>query len=156
MSFLFLFWFLTAQFEIFDGIKKSLVDERPKEFADCVKWARIQFQENYHNTIQQLLYNFPKDQVRIDAYLYFRLPCIGLASLPITLRPFAKCNGSIFFFFVSEFYLIDTCFVYSLQVTSSGQPFWSGPKRCPHPLEFDPLEVKCTRVGRFISSQFRN
>lgn len=66
--FLFLFLFLTAQFEIFDGIKKSLVDERPKEFADCVKWARIQFQENYHNTIQQLLYNFPKDQVRIDAY----------------------------------------------------------------------------------------
>ncbi|XP_015770174.1 PREDICTED: LOW QUALITY PROTEIN: ubiquitin-like modifier-activating enzyme 1 [Acropora digitifera] len=75
-------------FEIFDGIKKSLVDERPKEFADCVKWARMQFQEYYHNTIQQLLYNFPKDQV-----------------------------------------------------TSSGQPFWSGPKRCPHPLEFDPLEA---------------
>lgn len=23
------------------------------------------------------------------------------------------------------------------QVTSSGAPFWSGPKRCPHPLEFD-------------------
>lgn len=74
--------------EVFDSIKKCLVDERPNEFADCVRWARIQFQENYHNTIQQLLYNFPKDQV-----------------------------------------------------TSSGQPFWSGPKRCPHPLEFDPLEA---------------
>eukprot|EP00128_Syssomonas_multiformis_P002420 Colp12_sorted_trinity150504_noHs@8955 len=24
------------------------------------------------------------------------------------------------------------------QVTSTGQPFWSGPKRCPTPLEFDP------------------
>ncbi|XP_078066021.1 ubiquitin-like modifier-activating enzyme 1 [Mustelus asterias] len=24
------------------------------------------------------------------------------------------------------------------QVTSSGAPFWSGTKRCPHPLEFDP------------------
>ncbi|XP_076447725.1 ubiquitin-like modifier-activating enzyme 1 [Babylonia areolata] len=23
------------------------------------------------------------------------------------------------------------------QMTSSGAPFWSGPKRCPHPLEFD-------------------
>ncbi|XP_068703332.1 ubiquitin-like modifier-activating enzyme 1 [Montipora foliosa] len=74
--------------EVFDSIKKCLVDERPNEFADCVRWARIQFQENYHNTIQQLLYNFPKDQV-----------------------------------------------------TSSGQPFWSGPKRCPHPLDFDPLEA---------------
>ena len=147
--------FFTAQFEIFDGIKKSLVDERPKEFADCVKWARMQFQEYYHNTIQQLLYNFPKDQVRIDASLHFRHPCIGLACLPLTLRPFTKCIGRIFFF-VSECYLIDTSCVYSLQVTSSGQPFWSGPKRCPHPLEFDPLEVKCTRVGRFISFQFLN
>ncbi|XP_015195731.1 ubiquitin-like modifier-activating enzyme 1 [Lepisosteus oculatus] len=24
------------------------------------------------------------------------------------------------------------------QLTSSGAPFWSGPKRCPHPLAFDP------------------
>jgi len=23
------------------------------------------------------------------------------------------------------------------QLTSSGQPFWSGPKRCPHPIKFD-------------------
>ena len=27
------------------------------------------------------------------------------------------------------------------QVTSSGQPFWSGPKRCPKPIIFDPTEV---------------
>ncbi|KAJ7390879.1 E1 ubiquitin-activating protein [Desmophyllum pertusum] len=73
--------------EIFDSIKKCLFDERPREFADCVSWARIQFQENYHNTICQLLFNFPPDQL-----------------------------------------------------TSSGQPFWSGPKRCPHPLDFDPCE----------------
>ncbi|XP_038066998.1 ubiquitin-like modifier-activating enzyme 1 isoform X2 [Patiria miniata] len=26
------------------------------------------------------------------------------------------------------------------QVTSSGAPFWSGPKRCPHPLVFDPSD----------------
>ena len=23
-------------------------------------------------------------------------------------------------------------------MTNSGAPFWSGPKRCPHPLKFDP------------------
>lgn len=74
--------------EIYGSVKKCLVDERPGEFADCVRWARIQFQENYHNTIKQLLYNFPKDQT-----------------------------------------------------TSSGQPFWSGPKRCPHPLDFDPCDA---------------
>lgn len=27
-------------------------------------------------------------------------------------------------------------------VTSSGQPFWSGPKRAPDPLTFDPDEVR--------------
>ena len=27
------------------------------------------------------------------------------------------------------------------QVTSSGQPFWSGPKRCPKSIIFDPTEV---------------
>ena len=27
------------------------------------------------------------------------------------------------------------------QITSSGAPFWSGPKRCPHPLEFDVNDV---------------
>ncbi|XP_078394353.1 ubiquitin-like modifier-activating enzyme 1, partial [Cetorhinus maximus] len=27
------------------------------------------------------------------------------------------------------------------QVTTSGTPFWSGPKRCPHPLEFDTMNT---------------
>ena len=55
--------FIVVQADIYEIIKKCLVDERPREFADCVSWARVQFQENYHNTIQQLLYNFPPDQV---------------------------------------------------------------------------------------------
>lgn len=52
--------------------------------ADCVKWARLHWQDQYSNQIRQLLFNFPPDQL-----------------------------------------------------TSSGQPFWSGPKRCPQPLTFD-------------------
>lgn len=62
----------------------ALIDERPKDFADCVSWARLNWQENYSNQIRQLLFNFPPEQT-----------------------------------------------------TSSGQPFWSGPKRCPKPLTFD-------------------
>jgi len=62
---------------------KALIEDKPNSFQDCVKWARLHFQENYHDTIEQLLYNFPKDQL-----------------------------------------------------TSSGVPFWSGPKRCPHSLKF--------------------
>lgn len=65
-------------------MQRALIDDRPSNFADCVKWARFHFEENYSNQIKQLLFNFPSDQQ-----------------------------------------------------TSSGQPFWSGPKRCPDPISFD-------------------
>ena len=71
--------------ETLEKVKKVLVDERPHSFEDCVSWARLYFQELFHNSIAQLLHNFPPDQT-----------------------------------------------------TSSGQPFWSGPKRCPKVLNFDP------------------
>jgi len=70
--------------ETLESVKRALVDERPTDFQQCVNWARLHWQEQYHNQIKQLLFNFPAGQL-----------------------------------------------------TSSGQPFWSGPKRCPHPLNFD-------------------
>ncbi len=71
--------------ETLEKVKKILVDERPANFEECVNWARLFFQELFHNQIAQLLFNFPADQT-----------------------------------------------------TSSGALFWSGPKRCPKPLDFDP------------------
>ncbi|KAI1294860.1 Ubiquitin-like modifier-activating enzyme 1 [Halotydeus destructor] len=73
----------TQPIEVIESVKRVLVDEKPASFEDCVKWARLRWEEQFNNQIQQLLYNFPEDQV-----------------------------------------------------TSSGAPFWSGPKRCPHPLKF--------------------
>jgi ubiquitin-activating enzyme E1 len=70
-------------FEELQQVYKALVEDRPYTFEDCVRWARLNWQEYYHNIILQLLYNFPPDQL-----------------------------------------------------TSSGVPFWSGPKRCPHALKF--------------------
>ena len=67
-----------------ETLKEALVTEKPKTYEDCVAWARLQFEKQFNNAIQQLLYNFPKDSN-----------------------------------------------------TSSGQPFWSGPKRAPDPLTFD-------------------
>ena len=74
-------------FEELQQVHKALAEDRPQSFEDCVRWARLNFQENYHNTILQLLYNFPPDQL-----------------------------------------------------TSSGVPFWSGPKRCPHALKFTSVD----------------
>jgi len=67
-----------------ESIYESLVSSKPQNFEDCIVWARIKFEQLYNNSIQQLLHNFPLDQV-----------------------------------------------------TSSGTPFWGGPKRPPRPLEFD-------------------
>ncbi|XP_037956761.1 ubiquitin-like modifier-activating enzyme 1 isoform X2 [Teleopsis dalmanni] len=89
--------------EILESVKKALIDDNPKDFADCVQWARLHFEEQYVNQIKQLLFNFPPNQV-----------------------------------------------------TSSGQPFWSGPKRCPEPLEFDvndPLHLDYVHAGANLRAE---
>ena len=67
-----------------ESIRDYLVTEKPQNSDDCIVWARKQFENEYNNAIQQLLYNFPRDST-----------------------------------------------------TSSGAPFWSGPKRAPNALSFD-------------------
>lgn len=47
--------------QILDSLKDFLVDDKPKDYNDCIGWARMQFEKQYHNAIQQLLYNFPSD-----------------------------------------------------------------------------------------------
>ncbi|KAH3902405.1 probable Ubiquitin-activating enzyme E1 1 [Saccharomycodes ludwigii] len=46
------------------GILESIVESlgnRPYNFEDCIKWARLEFEKKFNHDIQQLLYNFPKD-----------------------------------------------------------------------------------------------
>ncbi|KAF4509164.1 hypothetical protein G6O67_005455 [Ophiocordyceps sinensis] len=73
------------QRETLETIRSYLTTERPRTFEDCIAWARMLFETEFSNKIQQLLHNFPKDTE-----------------------------------------------------TSSGTPFWSGPKRAPDALKFDP------------------
>jgi len=63
----------------------KLYDSGNSNFQTCVEWARLVFEDLFHNTIAQLLFNFPLDAT-----------------------------------------------------TSTGAPFWSGPKRPPTPIKFDP------------------
>ena len=79
------------QLERQPGVRKPTLEsirtnlcEKPISVEECIVWARNKFEELYHNTILQLLHNFPLDML-----------------------------------------------------TSSGTPFWSGPKRAPTPLVFD-------------------
>ncbi|KAK8106402.1 Ubiquitin-activating enzyme E1 1 [Apiospora kogelbergensis] len=78
-------------------LRDYLVSDKPLSFEDCIIWARMLFEKQYNNAIQQLLYNFPKDST-----------------------------------------------------SSSGQPFWSGPKRAPDALKFDPKNK--THFGFVVSA----
>ncbi|XP_063602052.1 ubiquitin-like modifier-activating enzyme 1 [Penaeus indicus] len=66
---------------------KEAISRIPRSFTDCVKWARLQWEEQFHFQIAELLQQFPPDHR-----------------------------------------------------TESGAPFWTGNKRCPHPLKFDAAE----------------
>ena len=52
-----------SKLETVMAIRKTLVDERPVSFEDCVVWARLKFETLFNNQIRQLLHNFPEDQV---------------------------------------------------------------------------------------------
>ncbi|KAL0221082.1 hypothetical protein RCL1_000936 [Eukaryota sp. TZLM3-RCL] len=67
------------------NIKQYLVDVRPNSFDDCIKFARLKFEELFNHSIKQWLFMFPADAV-----------------------------------------------------TEAGTPFWSGSKRAPTPVDFDP------------------
>ena len=82
-----------------ESIRDYLVTEKPENLDACIVWARKQFESEYNNAIQQLLYNFPKDST-----------------------------------------------------TSSGAPFWSGPKRAPDPLRFDASNP--THMGFIVAAAY--
>jgi len=73
-----------GRLEFMEIINSDLVKEYPKNFVDCIVWARMLFEEAFMNQIKRLLFQFPPDQT-----------------------------------------------------TSTGQQYWSGPKRCPKPIVFD-------------------
>ncbi|CAB3408998.1 unnamed protein product [Caenorhabditis bovis] len=73
------------QIQVLEQVKEALIDGKPSCAEDCIRWARRQFQELYHNNIAQMLHSFPPEQL-----------------------------------------------------TDQGAKFWSGAKRCPHVLNFDP------------------
>ena len=114
--------------ETLEAVKRALVDERPTSFEQCVHWARLHWQEQYHNQIKQLLFNFPPEQETSTG------------------------KSRICSFHFNVFYL----FIYLLLL---GQPFWSGPKRCPKPLTFvleNPLHLDYVVAAANLKAKIYN
>lgn len=42
---------------------RTNLENRPLSFEQCIEWARLKFQEEYGNSIKQLLFSLPKDMV---------------------------------------------------------------------------------------------
>lgn len=76
-----------VQISTLTSVKQLLVDERPRSFDDCVRWARLLWEQEYNHNIAQLLHQFPADSR-----------------------------------------------------TPEGHEFWSGTKRAPKVLTFDPSD----------------
>merc|ERR1712179_127993 len=57
-----------------ETVMRLLVKERPANFEDCVAWARLTWQELFHNQIKQLLHNFPPDQLTSSGTLFWSGP----------------------------------------------------------------------------------
>ncbi|OCF60450.1 ubiquitin-activating enzyme E1 [Kwoniella mangroviensis CBS 10435] len=55
-------------------IEKYLKKDRPMSFEDCIKWARLQYENDYVNEIKQLLFNLPKDQVNSNGTPFWSGP----------------------------------------------------------------------------------
>jgi ubiquitin-activating enzyme E1 len=49
------------QLQSLQTIKSYLVDDKPSDWAACLRWARLLFEDEYHYKIAQLLHNFPVD-----------------------------------------------------------------------------------------------
>ncbi|CAG7836363.1 unnamed protein product [Allacma fusca] len=57
-----------------ESLYKALVAERPENIEDCVKWARLLWEDNFGNQIKQLLYNFPGDMKTSSGNLFWQAP----------------------------------------------------------------------------------
>ena len=52
----------------------SLIRKAPKDFDDCISYARKKFQKFFHNDIRQLMYVYPEDHMDKDGNPFWRLP----------------------------------------------------------------------------------
>ena len=57
--------------KILEDVKAALTTHRPSSFADCIHWARLAFQDMFHNDIAQLIHNFPPDSLTPSGVLFW-------------------------------------------------------------------------------------
>lgn len=51
-----------------------MLKKRPKNFDDCIEWARLKFEKLYNHDMKQLLHTYPLDVTTKDGALFWSLP----------------------------------------------------------------------------------
>eukprot|EP01134_Creolimax_fragrantissima_P004779 CFRG4779T1 len=65
---------ISQQTEVVESLKANLGNEKPATFDDCIVWARLKFEEYFNNSIAQLLFNFPPDQMTSSGTSFWSAP----------------------------------------------------------------------------------
>jgi ubiquitin-activating enzyme E1 len=60
--------------ENLEKVSECLLDSRCETYEQCVSWARIRFQEAFHDKIAQLTYTFPEDAVTSTGSAFWSAP----------------------------------------------------------------------------------
>jgi len=68
-----------------ESIHDLLCASRPKDLADCVKWARLSFEKLFNHDIKQMLTTFPVDHVTSEGTPFWSGP--KRAPTPATFNP---------------------------------------------------------------------
>lgn len=64
----------TVRLETVRTLYHDLVDARPATVADCVRWARVLFEDYFVNTVNKLLFSFPPDALTAEGVPFWLPP----------------------------------------------------------------------------------
>jgi len=64
----------SVRMESMKTLYHDLVEARPKTMEDCVKWARVLFEDFFVNTINKLLFSFPPDALTAEGVMFWLPP----------------------------------------------------------------------------------
>jgi ubiquitin-activating enzyme E1 len=139
------------------SIPSCTVKNFPNAIEHTIQWSREVFDALFVNPPTNVnLYltqpNFVETTLKSSGQQYEQIKTIQEYLVTKRPRSFEECIEWARLQFEESYANEIKQLLYNLpkdQVTSTGQPFWSGPKRAPDPLKFDINEVSC--VARVIA-----
>jgi ubiquitin-activating enzyme E1 len=75
----------SSKVESIQQLRAAVGADRPRSFADCAVWARLEFEKRFNHQIKQLLHNFPLDMITSTGAKFWSGP--KRAPTPIDFSP---------------------------------------------------------------------